>query len=72
MKTCPLCGDTIYSEGEEPLCFRCKQTGGHVRLEIYDHPDESNEPAKGFSEAYMGNMNYKSMRRRNLHRGGFC
>ncbi|MCI0560804.1 MAG: hypothetical protein MN733_20160, partial [Nitrososphaera sp.] len=72
MKTCPLCGDRIYAEGEGILCYRCKDTGGQVRLEIYDRPDAPVEPVEGFSDAYLGKLNYKSMRKRNLHRGGFC
>lgn len=71
MKTCVMCGDTIYSESDEPMCFRCKQSGAHVRLEIYDRADPSTEPVQGFSDAFLGKMNYKSMRRANIKRGNF-
>jgi len=67
MKTCPLCGDTFYTE--DLVCFRCKGTGGQVRLEIYDRPDASDESVQGFSNVWMGNLNYKDMRRKNIQRG---
>jgi hypothetical protein len=71
MKTCSLCGDTIYTDEEGLFCFRCKQTGGHIRLEIYDKPDPPKEGGTSFEDAFIGKLNYKSMRRNNIQRGGF-
>lgn len=71
MKKCPLCGDTIYSEDDVSICHRCRESGGHVRLEIYDDIDKGKEAPKGFSDIYMGGLNYKTMRGKNIRRGGF-
>jgi hypothetical protein len=72
MRKCPSCGDAIYSEdGKSPMCFRCRQSGVKVRLEIYDKEDIKDEPLKGISEIYFGNINFKKMRKKNIEYGGF-
>ena len=69
MKTCPMCGDTMYSDNDGPLCFRCKQSGAKLRLEIYDK-DPYTGQATSFG-TFIGGTNYKDMQRKNIRRGGF-
>jgi hypothetical protein len=71
MKTCPLCGAVVYSNDDSAACFRCRNSGARVRLEIYDKKDEAEEPSKAFSDVFLGHMNYKRMRSKNIERGGF-
>jgi hypothetical protein len=70
MKKCPMCGDEIYAESDEPLCYRCKGSGARVRLEIYDkNPDSGKEDT--FASAFLGGSNFKDLQRKNIRRGGF-
>ena len=70
MRSCPVCGDKIYSDDEGMLCYRCKDSGAHVRLEIYEK-DPYNSPEDSFSKAFLKGPNFKDMQRKNIHRGGF-
>ena len=55
---------------EGPLCFRCRDSGAHLRLEIYDkHPDSSKEDS--FARVFMGGSNFKDMQKKNIRKGGF-
>jgi hypothetical protein len=69
MRKCPLCGGVIHS-GDDLVCFRCKDTGGHVRLEIYDR-DPGNDPEDSFSKVFMGSPHFGDMQKKNIRRGGF-
>ena len=70
LKTCPMCGDDIRPSDEGPLCFRCKESGARLRLEIYDkHPDSRKEDS--FARVFMGGSNFKDMQKKNIKNGGF-
>jgi hypothetical protein len=63
-----MCGDTIYS-GEDPLCYRCKESGVKLRLEIYDK-DPYTRRESSF-DRFTGGTDYTTMQRKNIRRGGF-
>jgi hypothetical protein len=65
-----MCGDKIYSDSDEPLCYRCKGSGARLRLEIYDKDPYSGQ-ADTFGNAFFGGTNFKDMQRKNIRRGGF-
>ena len=69
MKTCPMCGDVIYSGNDGPLCFRCKESGARLRLEIYDKDPYFKEDS--FAKTFIGGTNFKDMQSKNIRRGGF-
>ena len=70
LKSCPMCGDRIYSDNDEPLCFRCKESGAHLRLEVYDK-DPYARDEDSFARVFMGGTNFKDMQKKNIRRGGF-
>jgi hypothetical protein len=70
MKKCPLCGDVLYSSNDGPLCFRCKESGARLRLEIYDK-DPYSKKEDSFTKTFIGGTNYKDMQSKNIRRGGF-
>ena len=70
MKSCPMCGDVIYSGNDGPLCFRCKESGARVRLEIYDK-DPYPKKEDSFAKTFIGGTNFKDMQSKNIRRGGF-
>ena len=70
MKACTLCGDLIYSSNDGPICYRCREMGAHVRLEIYDK-ETGITPEDSFSKAFIGGPHFKDMQRRNIRRGNF-
>ena len=66
-KNCIYCSEVIYSDADGMVCFRCKEHRLGVKPEIYDKEDyRENEPVKGFSELYFGNINYRKMRQKNI------
>jgi hypothetical protein len=65
-----MCGDTIYADSDEPLCYRCKDSGARLRLEIYDKDPYSGK-ADSFANSFIGGTNFKDMQRKNIRRGGF-
>ena len=62
MGNCLHCGGPIYTEGL--VCFRCKGLG--TKREIYDS-EEGPQDNSSFSDLYIGNTNYKKMRKKNIH-----
>jgi hypothetical protein len=60
----------MYASQEGPLCFRCKDSGAKVRLEIYDK-DPYNGGEDSFAKTFIGGTNFKDMQRRNIRQGGF-
>ena len=68
---CPLCGGLLNDvERGSSLCFRCRESGGRVRLEIYDLEGDL-KGADCFSDIFLGKTNYRKMRKANLKRGGY-
>jgi hypothetical protein len=62
MGNCVHCGGTIYGEGL--VCFRCKGLG--TKREIYDR-EEGPPDSSSFSDIYLGSINYKKMRKKNIN-----
>jgi hypothetical protein len=64
-----MCGDTMLTS-EELFCYRCKEDAGKLgaKREIYDKQDITQSQNR-FSELFVGSVNYKEMRRRNLENG---
>ncbi|HXV45396.1 MAG TPA: hypothetical protein VD736_01860 [Nitrososphaera sp.] len=61
MANCVHCGGPIYGDGI--VCFRCKGLG--AKREIYDSEKGPRDPGS-FSDLYLGNTNYKKMRKKNI------
>lgn len=59
---CIHCGEPIYSD-DGIVCFRCKGLG--AKREIYDNEQGPQDPSS-FSDIYLGQINYKKMRKRNI------
>ncbi|HEY3094323.1 MAG TPA: hypothetical protein VGJ42_01050 [Nitrososphaera sp.] len=62
MRNCVHCGEPIYGEGL--VCFRCKGLG--AKREIYDREEGPQDPSS-FSDLYLGSVNYKKLRKKNIH-----
>jgi hypothetical protein len=61
MANCVHCGGPIYGDGI--VCFRCKGLG--AKREIYDREDGPQDKSS-FSDLYIGGINYKKMRKKNI------
>jgi len=61
-----MCGDTMLTS-EALFCYRCKEDASKLgaKREIYDKQDMT-ESQNRFSELFVGSVNYREMRRRNL------
>lgn len=66
-RNCVYCNDIIYQEDEGIVCSRCKPHKQlAVKPEIYASEDYKDQ--KSFSELYFGNINYRTMRQKNIDR----
>jgi hypothetical protein len=61
MTDCIHCGGPIYGDGI--VCFWCKGLG--PKREIYDGKEYPKDPSS-FSDIYLGHVNYKKMRKKNV------
>jgi hypothetical protein len=66
-KNCIYCDAIIYQENEGLICFQCKPHNLGVKPEIYNAEKYDDKNQYSFSEIYLGNTNYRKMRRENIH-----
>lgn len=61
-----MCGDTMLTS-EEFFCYRCKGEARQLgaKREIYSKEDQKQTQDR-FTELFVGTMNYREMRKRNL------
>lgn len=66
MKRCEMCGDTMLTS-QELFCYRCKADAAKIGIkrEIYDKEDP-NPSQDRFSELFVGTVNYRDIRKRNI------
>ncbi|MEO9319289.1 MAG: hypothetical protein ABI361_01315 [Nitrososphaera sp.] len=72
-RRCPLCGSALDADSEEfTLCYKCRESGAKIRLEIYEADSTiPKDPSSGFSELFLGKINYRKIRNANIARGGY-
>jgi hypothetical protein len=56
----------MYQENEGLICFQCKPHNLGVKPEIYTTERNGDENQDSFSEIYLGNLNYRKMRQKNI------
>lgn len=66
MRKCTMCGDIMLTS-EEFYCYRCKGEARQLgaKREIYNTEDIKQSQDR-FAEVFLGTMNYREMRKRNL------